>query len=1098
MGQSSSKYHESSSDPTPAPNNAVAGASTDPQPSSLNGVDAHTSDSPGSRRSSVRKSILKLVKPSSIRNRFSSDPSSSTDAKRSWRRSRRWSRAPLAGATPDPPDVLSATASASSASSTTESSNLPPFPTDKGKQRDISSTVENDDISLEPNVASGTEPSQSSVPPLPSQAHPAHTSVLEESPVVLVNSENVFNDSSSIVDADLPSTIDNSERNQVPPIAAQSLPSSHSTPSLENHQTTPEPRQFPPPGTLVVVQGIVHTTDVSRAGSSLTPVASPQPEHPATTTTTTSRPPSTSDLAATETRARNRLSTLLRRSASRPPSSAGPTTALEAEFSPAPSSNSHLSPDDVAPTRSTSPVPGESIDGAAQEEPSRLTTPPPPQTSTTETRVPAISSSSIDVLGTLLSVAAAATAASLLTGSSEPILSSGLATPNPPPPLSSEPLFTSPSSASLPTYHRPNTPIPNNVLPDISAAGRAERMRQAWGTIRERLGLRPSASPMPGGALRNHPDGNGSPFSTRPNGDSTAFGPADTREIMLAEMARAFNIGLGLNGLGGLAPSNATHNDQGTREALDEPTLSSDESDPTTASPETHPNASQSTPEPGVTGVTLPPEGSFERFLVDLQIDLRAALSQTEEDNTSSTPEQQNSQQVRQTNVAYTSATADQPPDVDAVSPAPRTSPPEVLNIRNPNTNEQLPGALRTADDSDDMPSLQTVSESESESDGADAAVEPQSVDVETRTDEHVQPPSGTSRIDAFGRINWWRLYRFPPIPSRADATGMRPPFSPAPTNNPMSSAASSEATLTPDRFAASSGQGQESIPLNPQSNPMPSPIPTAEMNGEVPRQAQTPVHAVVPVIVVGLQSVNQDWRPDLPTQPEDGIDIFGQPPSDDLHTHNVLPHERADDDDLDGWGGQQQEFAGLENGRGRGRARGWHSRAANAIRNLRPGRRTAEANAGMPTPLIAPGSRTFLIYVIGGYYPPDHSIVTGGPNILDSFEALLELADLLGQVKPPTVSKDDIEKSGLEIIKASELVQHEKDGKVSSNCLDRCLICLDDYEPEDPIRVMSCRHAFHKNCVDEWLQKGRNNCPACRSTGVATDAGSTMPMPAS
>lgn len=48
------------------------------------------------------------------------------------------------------------------------------------------------------------------------------------------------------------------------------------------------------------------------------------------------------------------------------------------------------------------------------------------------------------------------------------------------------------------------------------------------------------------------------------------------------------------------------------------------------------------------------------------------------------------------------------------------------------------------------------------------------------------------------------------------------------------------------------------------------------------------------------------------------------------------------------------------------------------------------------------------------------------------------ELADLLGQVKPPTVSKDEIEKSGLEIVKASDLPQHEQDGKVSSNCLDR------------------------------------------------------------
>ena len=46
-----------------------------------------------------------------------------------------------------------------------------------------------------------------------------------------------------------------------------------------------------------------------------------------------------------------------------------------------------------------------------------------------------------------------------------------------------------------------------------------------------------------------------------------------------------------------------------------------------------------------------------------------------------------------------------------------------------------------------------------------------------------------------------------------------------------------------------------------------------------------------------------------------------------------------------------------------------------------------------------------------------------------------------------------------------------------------QCLICLDDYQPEEDIRVMSCRHAFHQACVDEWLQTGRNNCPACRTT---------------
>lgn len=111
------------------------------------------------------------------------------------------------------------------------------------------------------------------------------------------------------------------------------------------------------------------------------------------------------------------------------------------------------------------------------------------------------------------------------------------------------------------------------------------------------------------------------------------------------------------------------------------------------------------------------------------------------------------------------------------------------------------------------------------------------------------------------------------------------------------------------------------------------------------------------------------------------------------------------------------------------------------------------------------------------------------------------ELADLLGQVKPQTVTKDEIDKSGLEIISPATLEQYERDGKVASNCLDRvsrlarilsclanviflqCLICLDDYVPEDNLRLLSCRHAFHKTCVDQWLTLGKNNCPACRTT---------------
>ena len=48
-----------------------------------------------------------------------------------------------------------------------------------------------------------------------------------------------------------------------------------------------------------------------------------------------------------------------------------------------------------------------------------------------------------------------------------------------------------------------------------------------------------------------------------------------------------------------------------------------------------------------------------------------------------------------------------------------------------------------------------------------------------------------------------------------------------------------------------------------------------------------------------------------------------------------------------------------------------------------------------------------------------------------------------------------------------------------------QCLICLEDYADDDDLRLLGCRHIFHKNCVDTWLETGRNNCPACRAQGV-------------
>ena len=50
----------------------------------------------------------------------------------------------------------------------------------------------------------------------------------------------------------------------------------------------------------------------------------------------------------------------------------------------------------------------------------------------------------------------------------------------------------------------------------------------------------------------------------------------------------------------------------------------------------------------------------------------------------------------------------------------------------------------------------------------------------------------------------------------------------------------------------------------------------------------------------------------------------------------------------------------------------------------------------------------------------------------------LRDLAELLGQVKPPTVSKEEIDKSGLEVIKSTQIAEHEQAGKIANNCTER------------------------------------------------------------
>lgn len=43
------------------------------------------------------------------------------------------------------------------------------------------------------------------------------------------------------------------------------------------------------------------------------------------------------------------------------------------------------------------------------------------------------------------------------------------------------------------------------------------------------------------------------------------------------------------------------------------------------------------------------------------------------------------------------------------------------------------------------------------------------------------------------------------------------------------------------------------------------------------------------------------------------------------------------------------------------------------------------------------------------------------------------------------------------------------------------CSICSDNFNDNDEIRLLNCKHFFHVECIDKWLLNYCNKCPVCK-----------------
>jgi len=56
------------------------------------------------------------------------------------------------------------------------------------------------------------------------------------------------------------------------------------------------------------------------------------------------------------------------------------------------------------------------------------------------------------------------------------------------------------------------------------------------------------------------------------------------------------------------------------------------------------------------------------------------------------------------------------------------------------------------------------------------------------------------------------------------------------------------------------------------------------------------------------------------------------------------------------------------------------------------------------------------------------------------------------------------------------------------------CSVCMCDFEPDESVKVLPCKHLFHKECIAKWLSECNTSCPNCGVDVGVTKAAAAAP----
>ncbi|KFK33337.1 hypothetical protein AALP_AA5G001100 [Arabis alpina] len=68
---------------------------------------------------------------------------------------------------------------------------------------------------------------------------------------------------------------------------------------------------------------------------------------------------------------------------------------------------------------------------------------------------------------------------------------------------------------------------------------------------------------------------------------------------------------------------------------------------------------------------------------------------------------------------------------------------------------------------------------------------------------------------------------------------------------------------------------------------------------------------------------------------------------------------------------------------------------------------------------------------------------------------------------------------------------------RYADNSTSDCIVCLSTLKAGEEVRKLDCRHVFHKQCLEGWIQHLNFSCPLCRSPfGVHDSISSSSSSP--